>query len=129
MIKSSALSELLKKAVAQGIDTAFICKISGEILCMEGNESNHTIADIVSSMWVEYFQVGSAILKENKLKYLIIENEDSNIIATNIYSYIICLKGKTTCRMGMMKVHLNVLSEFLNKALEPYKELLMPKEE
>ena len=80
-------------------------------------------------MWVEYYQIGSAILKEKKLKYLVIENEDSNIIiATNIYSYIICLKGKPTCKLGMMKVHLNALSEF-NKALEPYKELLMPKEE
>lgn len=81
-------------------------------------------------MWVEYYQIGSAILKEKKLKYLVIENEDSNIIiATNIYSYIICLKGKPTCKLGMMKVHLNALSEFINKALEPYKELLMPKEE
>ena len=81
-------------------------------------------------MWVEYYQIGSAILKEKKLKYLVIENENSNIIiATNIYSYIICLKGKPTCKLGMMKVHLNALSEFINKALEPYKELLMPKEE
>ena len=81
-------------------------------------------------MWVEYYQIGSAILKEKKLKYLVIENEDSSIIiATNIYSYIICLKGKPTCKLGMMKVHLNALSEFINKALEPYKELLMPKEE
>ena len=81
-------------------------------------------------MWVEYYQIGSAILKEKKLKYLVIENEDSNIIiATNIYSYLICLKGKPTCKLGMMKVHLNALSEFINKALEPYKELLMPKEE
>ena len=81
-------------------------------------------------MWLEYYQIGSAILKEKKLKYLVIENEDSNIIiATNIYSYIICLKGKPTCKLGMMKVHLNALSEFINKALEPYKELLMPKEE
>lgn len=81
-------------------------------------------------MWVEYYQIGSAILKEKKLKYLVIENEDSNIIiATNIYSYIICLKGKPTCKLGMMKVHLNALSEFINKALEPYKELFMPKEE
>ena len=81
-------------------------------------------------MWVEYYQIGSAILKEKKLKYLVIENEDSNIIiAINIYSYIICLKGKPTCKLGMMKVHLNALSEFINKALEPYKELLMPKEE
>ena len=81
-------------------------------------------------MWVEYYQIGSAILKEKKLKYLVIENEDSNIIiATNIYSYIICLKGKPTCKLGMMKVHLNALSEFINKAHEPYKELLMPKEE
>ena len=108
MIKFSALSALLKQAVVK----------------------EHTIADIVSSMWVEYYQIGSAILKEKKLKYLVIENEDSNIIiATNIYSYIICLKGKPTCKLGMMKVHLNALSEFINKALEPYKELLMPKEE
>lgn len=129
MIKSSALSELLKKVVAQGIDTVFICKITGEILCLEGNETNHTIADIVSSMWVEYFQIGSGILKEEKLKYLIIENEDSNIISTNLYNYIISLKSKPNVQLGLLKIHLKVLADFLNKTLEPYGELLAPEEE
>ena len=40
MIKYSALSNLLKKAIENGIDTIFISKKSGDILCIEGNENN-----------------------------------------------------------------------------------------
>ena len=37
MIKSTALSNLLKKAIENGIDTIFISTKSGDILCIEGN--------------------------------------------------------------------------------------------
>ena len=53
MIKYSALSNLLKKAIENGIDTIFISKKSGDILCIEGNENNPTLNDILSSMWLE----------------------------------------------------------------------------
>ena len=51
MIKSSALSALLKKVISNGIETVFISKLSGEILCIEGKESSQTLADLISSMW------------------------------------------------------------------------------
>ena len=56
MIRSSALSDLLKKVISNGIETVFICRISGEILCMEGKDSDQTLADLISSMWLEYYQ-------------------------------------------------------------------------
>ena len=83
MIKSSALTSLLKKVISNGIETVFISRISGEILCIEGKESNQTLSDIISSMWIEYYQIGEASLKDEKLNYLLIENEDSYIITTN----------------------------------------------
>ena len=76
MIKSSALTSLLKKVISNGIETVFISRISGEILCIEGKESNQTLSDIISSMWIEYYQIGEASLKDEKLNYLLIENEE-----------------------------------------------------
>ena len=129
MIKSSALTSLLKKVIINGIETVFISRISGEILCIEGKESNQTLSDIISSMWIEYYQIGDASLKDEKLNYLLIENEDSYIITTYLYSYVICMKSDKKMKLGMLKKHLEGLTQNLNKMLEPFKDIILKKEE
>ena len=129
MIKSSSLTCLLQKAISNGIETVFISKLSGEILCIEGKESNQTFSDIISTMWNEYYQIGKSSLKDEKLNYLLIENEDSYIITTNIYSYIICIKSNKNMKLGMLKKHLEGLTQNLNKMLEPFKDIIIKKEE
>ena len=52
MIKSTALSNLLKKAIENGIDTIFISTKSGDILCIEGNDNNPALNDVISSMQI-----------------------------------------------------------------------------
>ncbi len=129
MIKSSALSSLLKKVINNGVETVFISRISGEILCIEGKESSQTLSDIISSMWIEYYQIGETSLKDEKLNYLLIENEDSYIITTNLYSYIVCMKANKNMKLGMVKKHLEGLTQNLNKMLEPFKDIILKKEE
>ena len=124
MINSSSLSRLLKIVISNGIETVFISRISGEILCIEGKESNQTLSDIISSMWIEYYQIGEA-----SLNYLLIENEDSYIITTNLYSYIVCMKSNKTMKLGMLKKHLEGLTQNLNKMLEPFKDIILRKDE
>lgn len=128
MIKSSALSELLQKAISHGIDTIFISKNSGEILSIEGKESNQTITDVVSSMWASYYQLAK-MFNENELEYLIIENEDSNIITTNLYGYIIAAKAGIKMQLGMLKCHLESVANYLNKTFEPYSTLIKTRSE
>ena len=129
MIKSSALSDLLKKVISNGIDTVFISRISGEILCIEGKDTSQTLSDIISSMWIEYYQIGETSLKDEKLNYLLIENEDSYIITTNLYSYIVCMKANKNMKLGMVKKHLEGLTQNLNKMLEPFKDIIAKKED
>ena len=129
MIKSSALSSLLKKVINNGVETVFISRISGEILYIEGKESSQTLSDIISSMWIEYYQIGETSVKDEKLNYLLIENEDSYIITTNLYSYIVCMKANKNMKLGMVKKHLEGLTQNLNKMLEPFKDIILKKEE
>ncbi len=129
MIKSSALSNLLKKAIDNGIDTVFISKKFGNILCIEGNDNNPLLNDVISSMWTEYEPTDESPLKDEKLKYLLIENDDSNVIMTNIYNYIICMKANKDLKLGMLKKHLESLTQNLNKMLIPFKDVLEKKEE
>ena len=128
MIKSSALSSLLKKVINNGVETVFISRISGEILCIEGKESSQTLSDIISSMWIECYQIGKSSLKNEKLNALLIENEDSYIITTNLYSYIVCMKANKNMKLGMVKKHLEGLTQNLNKMLEPFKDIILKKE-
>ena len=128
MIKFSALSELLKKVISNGIETVFISKITGEILCVEGKESNQTLSDLISSMWIEYYQIGEASLKEEKLNCLLIENDNSYIITTNLYSYIVCMKSNKNIKLGMLRKNLESLTHNLNNMLEPFKDIILKKE-
>ena len=127
MIKSSALSALLKKVITNGIETVFISKLSGEILCIEGKESSQTLADLISSMWFEYYQIGENSLKDEKLNFLLIENDDSNIMTTNLYSYIVCMKANKNIKLGMLRKNLESLTQNLNKMLEPFKDIILKK--
>ena len=129
MIRSSALSDLFKKVISNGIETVFICKTSGEILCIEGKDSNQTLADLISSMWTEYYQIGLSPLKEEKMKFLIIENEDSHIITTNLYDYIICMKANIIMKLGMLKKNIEGLAQNLNRMLEPIKNIIVKDDE
>ena len=129
MIKSTALSDLLKKVISNGIETVFISRISGEILCIEGKESNQTLADLISSMWIEYYQIGEASLKEEKLNCLLIENDNSYIMTTNLYSFIVCMKSSKDVKLGMLKKNLEGLTKHLIKMLEPFKDIILKKEE
>ena len=129
MIKSSALSNLLKKSIDNGIDTVFISKKFGNILCIEGNDNNPLLNDVISSMWTEYEPTDESPLKDEKLKYLLIENDDSNVIMTNIYNYIICMKANKDLKLGMLKKHLESLTQNLNKMLIPFKDVLEKKDE
>ena len=129
MIRSSALSDLFKKVISNGIETVFICKTSGEILCIEGKDSNQTLADLISSMWTEYYQIGLSPLKEEKMKFLIIENEDSHIITTNLYDYIICMKANIIMNLGMLKKNIEGLAQNLNRMLEPIKNIIVKDDE
>ena len=80
-------------------------------------------------MWIEYDQIGESSLKNEKLNSLLIENEDSYIITTNIYSYIICIKSNKNMKLGILKKHLEGLTQNLNKMLEPFKDIINKKEE
>ena len=129
MIKSSELSNLLKRVISNGIETVFISRISGEILCREGEESNQTLSDLISSMWLEYYQIGEASLKEDKLNCLLIENDNSYIMTTNLYSYIVCMKSNKNIKLGMLRKNLESLTHNLNKMLEPFRDIILKKEE
>ena len=83
MISSSALSDLLKKVISNGIETVFICRISGEILCIEGKDSDQTIADLISSMWIEYYQIGESTLKDEKWMFSWFNNIQNWVDAVN----------------------------------------------
>ena len=129
MIKSSSLSLLLKKVISNGIETIFISRLTGEILCIEGKDTTQILSDIISTMWNEYYQIGKSSLKDEKLNYLLIENDDSYIITTFLYSYIISMKSDKKMKLGMLKKHLEGLTQNLNKMLEPFKDIIVKKEE
>ena len=103
--------------------------MSGEILAKEGIESTQTITDVISSIWTDYNQFGESILNGENLNYLVIENEDSFVIATHLYGYIVALKADNDKSLGMLKFHLESIVKFLNEKLSDFKEILIERSE
>lgn len=124
MIKSSALSNLLKKSIENDIDMIFISRLTGEILCSEkkAQNENELIPDILSSTFSDYMGVDQ---NENKLNLLLIENEDSNLACTPLYDYFIAMKAKKEMPVGKLKLHLNILKKNLVNVLDKYKDKLI----
>jgi predicted regulator of Ras-like GTPase activity (Roadblock/LC7/MglB family) len=124
MIQASKLSELFHNAIDNGIDFVFFKDLTGDILWMEGKDTNKILTDVLSSMWLQYKEVQDKFIKE-KLTYMIIENDDSNIIATTIYNYILVMKANNnTMQLGELKMHLSSLAETLNKTFEKFKDIM-----
>jgi predicted regulator of Ras-like GTPase activity (Roadblock/LC7/MglB family) len=94
---------------------------------MESNHPNEIITDDISSIWIEYENVGNEL--EEKLNYLLIENEDGNIMTTNIYGYILTMKAGNNIKLGTLKKHLESLAEYLNNVFKPFKEIIEKREE
>ena len=80
-------------------------------------------------MWLEYHQIGETSLKEEKLSFILIENDDSNVMTTNLYNYIVCMKANKNIKLGMLRKNLESLTINLNKKLEPFKDILLKKDE
>jgi hypothetical protein len=106
-----------------------ISDISGEILAKEGTETTTTITDVISSIWTDYNEIGSQILKDERLNYLIIENEDSYLIATHLYGYIVCLKADIKQNLGMLKIQLEAIVKFLYEKFGEFKDIISNRSE
>lgn len=124
MIQASKLSELFRNATDNGIDFVFFKDLTGDILWMEGKDTNKILTDVLSSMWMQYKEVQDKFIKEN-LTYMIIENDDSNIIATSIYNYILVMKANNnSMQLGELKLHLSSLAETLSKTFDQFKDIM-----
>lgn len=122
-----ALSELLRKGINNGMETIIISTLGGGILCMEGKDINKTILDILPSIWIEYYEVEETYFNQDKLNYILIENDTSNILLSNLYGYIITVIAEKNMKLGMLKYHLENIVNFLTQTLEPYKDVISSK--
>lgn len=104
--------------------TISICNHSGGILAKEGYDNGTTITDVISTIWTDYNGVGEACLNSQSLNYLIIENEDSFIIATHLYGYIVCMKAKGSANLGLVKLNLDGMTVFLRESCKSFSELM-----
>jgi hypothetical protein len=57
------------------------------------------------------------------LNNLILENEDSYIISTHLYSYIVTIQSRKT-NIGMLKIHLEAVVKLLQEKFADFKELI-----
>ena len=88
-------------------------------------ETITTITDVISSIWTDYMATGEECLKEEKLNYLMIENEDSFIVATHLFGYIVTMKtSSSNMSLGMLKIHLESLVRFLHDKFSDISQIL-----
>lgn len=63
------------------------------------------------------------------MNYIIIEQDNSQILATHLYGYIIVFKGFELNNLGLMKQYIDSLSKILHEIFKPFEEILKDKNE
>ncbi len=77
----------------------------------------------MSLIWTEYNEIGN-VLKSEKIRSLILENDDSFIIAADLFGYIVSLKADANKNLGMLKIHLESIVKYLNEQFADFKHIL-----
>ena len=83
----------------------------------------------MSTIWAEYTEIGSSVLNEKKLNFMIIDTESSNIISTHLYGYIIVFRATTNSNIATMKNYIECLSKVLYEKFSVFEDLITDKYE
>jgi hypothetical protein len=82
------------------------------------------VIDVLSTIWGEYSHIGEELLKAQNMNYLIIENDESYIINTHVFEYLVGIKSNKNVNLGQLKIQMEALVKVLSISFSDFKHLL-----
>ncbi|CAM0142252.1 unnamed protein product [Umbelopsis sp. WA50703] len=127
MLKPKVISQVLRQASTNGINTALLMNAGGSLLAFAAPSDREAriYAAIAANLWSTYLKSSSsgAVFrnegKEDELRLLILPCEEGVVaITAPSTTMLVCLVGDKSVDLGLLKAKIEAVSRHLSEPLE-----------
>eukprot|EP01111_Echinosteliopsis_oligospora_P015704 TRINITY_DN628_c0_g1_i1.p1 TRINITY_DN628_c0_g1~~TRINITY_DN628_c0_g1_i1.p1 ORF type:complete len:121 (-),score=33.23 TRINITY_DN628_c0_g1_i1:54-416(-) len=116
MLKPKALPKVLEQANSHGVLGSLLFRQDGALIAsavVPGKEESisRAVSAIVSNLMASFDQ-------HHDIEYLLIECEDGNAVVTKVNKLLLCLYGKKSAELGLLKSKAHTIRSYLEVPLQ-----------
>ncbi|CAG8807751.1 7052_t:CDS:2 [Gigaspora margarita] len=105
MLKPKTITLVLKQATTGGVKATLLLNSEGSPLAFvsDSDREARIYAAIASNIWCTFEKAGKNLMKDDGLKFLLVECEEGNVAITTVSNMLLCLVAKPDVELGILK--------------------------
>jgi predicted regulator of Ras-like GTPase activity (Roadblock/LC7/MglB family) len=120
MLKPKAISQVLKQATTGGVKATLLLNSEGSPLAFisDSDRDARVYAAIASNIWSTFEKNGKNLMRDDNLKFLLVECEKGNVAITTVSNMLLCLVAKPEVELGILKAKTDALARHLEEPFQ-----------
>eukprot|EP01118_Nematostelium_gracile_P014518 TRINITY_DN5680_c0_g1_i1.p1 TRINITY_DN5680_c0_g1~~TRINITY_DN5680_c0_g1_i1.p1 ORF type:complete len:121 (-),score=37.63 TRINITY_DN5680_c0_g1_i1:77-439(-) len=112
MLKPKVLPKILQQAKTQGVKSAILVTMEGDLLASSGGDPNDKLVGaIVLNIWASYQKISPSV------SVLLVECEEGKVAIAQSSNFLICLQAEQSACFGSLKTKVEKLKEHFEDPL------------
>ncbi|CAG8538000.1 13494_t:CDS:2 [Acaulospora colombiana] len=124
MLKPKAITRVLEQATTGGVKATLLLNSEGSPLAFKSDLDSEArvYAAISSNIWNTFEKNGKNLLRDDGLKFLLLECEEGNVAMTTVKNMLLCLVAKPEVELGILKLKIDALKRHLDEQFQKVAE-------
>eukprot|EP01136_Pigoraptor_vietnamica_P042371 Opistho-1_new@16460 len=124
MLKPKVLTEVLRQANTNGVDSTVLLNHEGALLAFAGDSDKEArvTAAIAFNVWGAYERSGRQAFDNDQLDFVLVQCDDGKVAITKVAKLLLCIYAKQTVEFGLLKAKAEALVRYLE---EPLKQVIV----